>query len=635
MDEFRLELEPSPQKGKYRTQKRRKRSRHYFHGRRPSQLLQSCETISTSDNEEDEEESDMQETTSVSAKKLRLPMPSLSTDISDDSADSYSSASAEMTSYSDSEEDLNDGISEDTLEGYRIVHLPTLIEGVQSSAVCSKCHEKLVVLQNVTEGIATPLHIKCNACSASTTIDLPSTSGSRTKELNLRSALSTRFIGRNYAGLRKFLSVLGVPVSLSKASYYKYSQKLHDVAVEEAMASMQVAAMELHRIDAEDPSLPPADDIGIKNVTVTCDGTWAKRGFTSLHGVVVIISLTTGQVIDYKCLSKSCEGCKSWKSRKGTDEYKKWVEKHTDVCKINFEGSSGAMECEGALRMFRRSILQYKLRYTSIISDGDSKTHTAIVQEDVYDGVEVQKLECVGHVQKRMGTGLRKVKKEKKLGGKGKLTDALIDSMQTYYGMAIRNNKGNIEEMERATLAILYHKLSTDDKPQHQYCPHDSWCKYNNHKGTEPFQRKKALPESIGQAILPLFKRLSEKKLLEKCTGGFTQNQNEAFNNLIWSFCPKAGYAGAATIETSVALAVCIFNNGYTAIERILSRLGVSSEGALRKFVKLLDDERVKRGERKGSVASKSNRKKKRLERKKIEDKKKDKEGETYVSGGF
>ena len=115
MDEFRLELEPSPRKGKYRTQKQRKRSRHYFHGRHPSQLLQLCETISTSDNEEDEEESDIQETTSVSAKKLRLPMPSLSTDISDDSVDSYSSASSEMTSYSDSEEDLNDGVGENTV----------------------------------------------------------------------------------------------------------------------------------------------------------------------------------------------------------------------------------------------------------------------------------------------------------------------------------------------------------------------------------------------------------------------------------------------------------------------------------------------------------------------------------------
>ena len=72
----------------------------------------------------------------------------------------------------------------------------------------------------------------------------------------------------------------------------------------------------------------------------------------------------------------------------------------------------------------------------------------------IRDGVEVTKLECVGHIQKRMGTGLRKLKKEKRLGGKVKLTDALIDSMQMYYGKAICENKGCAEEMQKATLAI-------------------------------------------------------------------------------------------------------------------------------------------------------------------------------------
>ena len=41
------------------------------------------------------------------------------------------------------------------------------------------------------------------------------------------------------------------------------------------------------------------------------------------------------------------------------------------------------------------------------------------------------KRECVGHVQKRVGTALRKPKKDAPaLGGKGKLTDAMIDKLQ-------------------------------------------------------------------------------------------------------------------------------------------------------------------------------------------------------------
>jgi len=44
---------------------------------------------------------------------------------------------------------------------------------------------------------------------------------------------------------------------------------------------------------------------------------------------------------------------------------------------------------------------------------------------------------------------LRKLKKEKKgLGGKGKLTDAMIDRLQNYYGIAIRSNVGDLAQMK-------------------------------------------------------------------------------------------------------------------------------------------------------------------------------------------
>ena len=121
----------------------------------------------------------------------------------------------------------------------------------------------------------------------------------------------------------------------------------------------------------------------------------------------------------------------------------------------------------------------------------ESKTFSLLSKQNPYP-VPISKLECVGHVQKRLGTGLRKLKKEKKLGGRGCLTDNIIDAMQTYYGKAIRNNKGDVKGMQKATLAILYHQASTDKKPQHKFCPSGStsWCKYNNRKRGELYQHK-------------------------------------------------------------------------------------------------------------------------------------------------
>ncbi|GFY11584.1 uncharacterized protein TNCV_4230531 [Trichonephila clavipes] len=95
--------------------------------------------------------------------------------------------------------------------------------------------------------------------------------------------------------------------------------------------------------------------------------------------------------------------------------------------------------------------------------DGDTKTFNALSENKPYgDDYLIQKIECVGHVQKRMGTRLMKLKlvyskKElsdgKTIGGKGRLTDSLID-LAHYYGNAIRCNSTSVKEMRKAIWAV-------------------------------------------------------------------------------------------------------------------------------------------------------------------------------------
>ena len=236
--------------------------------------------------------------------------------------------------------------------------------------------------------------------------------------------------------------------------------------------------------------------------------------------------------MDYATLSKTCTVCKKWGKRA---EYAAW--RSTHECIANFQGSSPAMECEGALTMWRRSESSHNLRYTGIISDGDSKTFSLFAEKKPY-AVPITKLERVGHVQKRLGTGLRKLKKEKKLGGRGRLTDNLIDAMQTYYGKAIRSNKGNVKAMQKAIWAILYHQSATNNKTRHKYCPPGptSWCKY---KCGEPCGSKNILPMDVVQEIKRLFARLAYKKLLDKCLHGYTKNQNVAATRRSGASAPR------------------------------------------------------------------------------------------------
>ena len=96
------------------------------------------------------------------------------------------------------------------------------------------------------------------------------------------------------------------------------------------------------------------------------------------------------------------------------------------------------------------------------------------------------KLECVGHVQKRLGTRLRNLVKAHKgtsqpLSGRGKFTEKVINSMQNFYGLAIRSNKDNLYAMKKAVYAILFHFTDISNlATRHMFCLRDekSWCKY-------------------------------------------------------------------------------------------------------------------------------------------------------------
>ena len=70
-----------------------------------------------------------------------------------------------------------------------------------------------------------------------------------------------------------------------------------------------------------------------------------------------------------------------------------------------------------------------------------------------------------------MGTNLRSYKNKTKgkvlpdggtVGGKGRLTDVAIDTLQNYYGAAIRKNQNNLVSTKSAIWAIYYHSMLGD-----------------------------------------------------------------------------------------------------------------------------------------------------------------------------
>ena len=79
---------------------------------------------------------------------------------------------------------------------------------------------------------------------------------------------------------------------------------------------------------------------------------------------------------------------------------------------MNHNGSALAMEAAGAKIIFERSSVERAAHYTGYYGDGDSKAYSEV--RNIYGDKKVETFECVGHYQKRVGTRLRKLKKDSK-----------------------------------------------------------------------------------------------------------------------------------------------------------------------------------------------------------------------------
>ena len=279
-----------------------------------------------------------------------------------------------------------------------------------------------------------------------------------------------------------------------------------------------------------------------------------------------------------------------------------------------------------------------------MVSDGDSKSFHRVSQEMQYGDVAIEKLDCVGHVGKRMGTRLRELKRcwgkdklsdGKTVGGRGRLTDAKIDNLQTYYRLAILRNLHNVNAMEKEIMAGLYHSCHSDDpNEQHRFCPigDSSWCRWKRDQDSEHVS-KNSLPAVFVPVLKPIYmyEALSKKDLLVRGSDGFTQNANESFNSVLWQRCPKHRFH----VRSAMASAVIQYNEGASAALGVLQQMNLPiSVHALHSAVKH-DQKRIASADQKTSIVAKRKRESDRVEKKRLEEGYMEQEGTIYSSGAF
>jgi len=516
---------------------------------------------------------------------------------------------------------------------------------------------------NIRSGMKSALYMECSSCKVRTYFDTSDTvNDGKSNDVNRRAVFFALESGIGFNGLEKFSIVFNSP-NLNRVAYYKQVQRILSAVTIETEKELQEAGIRLrHLLKSQDCRIT---DTSVLDVAVSFDGTWAKRGHTSLLGVVFVISVDSGEALDFEVLSKHCKVCSHLESYKTKDPERFSTEfdehKKSGDCKINYEGSSNAMEVRGALRLWHRSLQKHNFRYTVMVSDGDSKAHRSVSDSNCYgDGVTIEKIDCIGHVQKRMGKRLLnlksttkgKLKDGKPIGGKGRLTESAIKRLQRYYGLAIRqntvrsSNPTNAErqlavyQMRRNIMALLSHTICRDDLTiQHRYCPtgRKSWCSWQRDKaiGTSSFVAKDCLPEIFMDLLKPIFIDLSTDELLQRCVVGATQNANESINSLVWQRCQKQKFNGASIVQFAAATAILQFNGGSSVTAKLLDSMGTPVITPSKKRLSRRDKHRINQAVKKRSGKEKMRRALAQQLKAAKEDAYKEKEGASYAGGSF
>ena len=299
--------------------------------------------------------------------------------------------------------------------GFKIQDASLLSECISDAAICSSCKKSSSKLQlyqrnDKRDGLSESLFLKCSFCAVETPLKTSNRLGGMRGgacEVNRRSVLASQPMG--HAGLSKFCATINLSPPVTQRAYNQHLVEIEKNSTKHAEELMREAADRLReKVHRERPD--DIDSNGVAEVAVTVDGTWQKRGHSSKIGVIFVISVDTGEILDYCVKSLFCHVCKAHSmDDKDSDEYKKWKEEHQPKCEINHHGSSEDMEAASAVEIFCRSISSRNLKYTTFVGDGDSSSYGRVkeaLEEKFGPDYEVCKEECVGHVQKRLGTAL-------------------------------------------------------------------------------------------------------------------------------------------------------------------------------------------------------------------------------------
>ena len=206
------------------------------------------------------------------------------------------------------------------------------------------------------------------------------------------------------AGLEDFCGVMNLVPPVNKNTFKNTMKRIEKVSQEETDGVMNEETKRLKRG-------AKGENLEVKKLAVTVDETCQKRGFSSKNGAIFATSVETERVLSYKVLSVVYYDCCSKPALKQGSGVREWWESYKSNCTINHDHQVGIWRQKVPV-VFFRSVEKRGLVCSIMVGDGEIVCNAAVVNalKKKYEDTQVMKEECVGHIQKRIGTSLREYK---------------------------------------------------------------------------------------------------------------------------------------------------------------------------------------------------------------------------------
>ena len=497
-------------------------------------------------------------------------------------------------------------------EGRRVVDLDLVANGLEKCCVTG-CYERLN-LKNVESetklGLASILWVRC-VCGE---LNKVPTSKSHSKgqkgrplyDVNTKLASALIHAGLSIVAIQRLFECLEIPPP-SRNCLKQREREVGPVFEKIADKTCKTALEMETLLSSNDCQDGPVD------ITASYDMGWqrrsAGRAYNSKSGVGVMIGKESGKVLAYGARISNCRQCEiNAKENKS--------KKHD--CRLNWHGSSKAMESDVAVQLIKDSANE-KCRISTIIGDDDATTVSKIAKCVDYP---VKKLSDFNHSKKSIANDLYTLQKRFKI-----LQPKIINYLTDCFSYAISQNLKDPKGTEKALLNITPHVFGN-----HNDC--GVWCK----KKTNPNLRYNSLPYGkpleglvLKEAIGNIFSKHAKNS--SRLCFKSSSNANESFNRSVAAKAPKSHhFSKSESLSYRIASAVCQKNIGEGYLNLVNNDLSLSPGKVIEKGAVSRNNAFLQKKERQKTKTGKKRRRELRSLRSSTIAQREIREGLTYQS---